>query len=59
MLKMVKSLMCVGLLLPVLLSGCAVYQECEEAMYRADRALEQAELANQRVDQITGVAGGK
>ncbi len=42
-----------------LLSGCAMYDNSEEALQRADRALEQAELANQRVDRLVEGYGGK
>lgn len=41
------------------LTGCAIYDTSEEAMQRADRALEQAELCNQRVDRLTEAYGGK
>ncbi|HKY69907.1 MAG TPA: hypothetical protein VJ205_03330 [Gammaproteobacteria bacterium] len=36
----------------VLLSGCASFNVSKEALERADRALEQAELANQRIDKL-------
>jgi|GEM_PF-7066759 hypothetical protein len=40
------------------LLGCAVMDN-QEAMQRADRALAQAELANQRVDKLMDVYKGK
>ena len=34
------------------LNGCVVYQDYDEAMQRSSLALEQAELANKRVDAL-------
>lgn len=42
-----------------LLTGCAMNNTSEEAMQRADRALEQAELCNQRVDRLMENYGSK
>lgn len=41
------------------LTGCAVNNTSEEALQRADRALEQAELCNQRVDRLMEGYGSK
>ena len=59
--RMVLKLLSLGTLaLPLLsLTGCAVYNTSEEALQRADRALEQAELCNQRVDRLSEAYGGK
>lgn len=59
--RMVLKLLFTGaLMLPLLsLTGCAVYNTSEEALQRADRALEQAELCNQRVDRLSEAYGGK
>lgn len=59
--RMVFKLISLGALaLPLLgLTGCAMYDTSEEALQRADRALEQAELCNQRVDRLTEAYGGK
>lgn len=58
--KVMTSILLSTLVLPLFfLTGCATYENYEEVSQRADRALEQAELANQRIDQLTGAYGGK
>ncbi|MFO1258211.1 MAG: hypothetical protein U1E78_07390 [Gammaproteobacteria bacterium] len=58
--KVMTSILVSTLVLPLFfLAGCATYENYEEVSQRADRALEQAELANQRIDQLTGAYGGK
>lgn len=60
--RMVFKLLSLGVLAMYvsLVSGCAMQSTSEEAMQRADRALEQAELCNQRVDRLMDTYyGGK
>ncbi len=59
--RMVLKFISLGVLaLPLFsLTGCAMYDTSEEALQRADRALEQAEMCNQRVDRLTDAYGGK
>lgn len=57
--KLVISIFTSGIIFPMFFAGCATYENYEEVSQRADRALEQAELANQRIDQLAGAYGGK
>ena len=58
--RLIKALTFAALAIPMLAfnTGCAMHSS-EEAMQRADRALEQAELCNQRVDKLSEMYGGK
>lgn len=60
MVNVIKALTLLGFLAGAIsLSGCAFSTTSEEAMQRANRALEQAELCNERVDRLTQKRTGK
>lgn len=55
-----KALLVSLLAMPILFaSGCATYQTHDEALEKANRALEQSEMANQRVDKLMEMWGNK